>query len=122
VHTKRPHYVPKTYLGARANSALLLGASAVTVRLQKIEKNSFRRSKRSGLAYARSDDARRPARRTSVPAVGVRSNSVCQTLKHCQQTNFLHNVAVTTDERPIPKPAVRQYLTTWMGSSRTMLR
>ena len=82
------HTTFRRHIWARANSALLLGASAVTVRLQKIERNSFRRSKRSGLAYARSDDARRPARRTSVPAVGVRSNSVCQTLKLLSADKF----------------------------------
>ena len=43
MHTKRPHYVPKTYLGARANSALLLGASAVTVPLAENREEFFQK-------------------------------------------------------------------------------
>jgi len=101
VHTKRPHYVPKTYLGARANSALLLGASAVTVRLQKIEKNSFRRAGWPTPDLTTQGDLR--GERRSLLSVFA-AIQFARPLNYCQQTNFLHNVAVTTDERPIPRP------------------
>jgi len=39
-----------------------------------------------------------------------------RTLKHCDQNNFIFNVAASTEERPIPQAAVRQYLSELDGA------
>ena len=39
-----------------------------------------------------------------------RATQLIRTHKHSDWQNFIYNVAATTDERPIPRDVVRQYL------------
>jgi Protein of unknown function (DUF4238) len=132
VPTKRPHYVPKTYLGAWANSAGQVAyrrrdsSQAVVTNITNVavaggiygdgelaeNREEFFQQIEEEWAGLRRDlttqgDLR--GERRSLLSVFA-AIQFARTLKHCEQTNFLHNVAVTTDERPIPKSAVRQYL------------
>ncbi|GAB3019522.1 DUF4238 domain-containing protein [Mycobacterium bourgelatii] len=130
--TKRPHFVPRTYLSAWANAdgqvayrrrdgngaipnslsnvAIASGIYGIGALAQHREE-FFEQLEREWSALRRElilgGDLR--GERRSLLAVFA-ALLLSRTLKHHQQHNFVCDVAGTTDERPIPKSAVRKHI------------
>jgi hypothetical protein len=138
VPTRRPHYVPRTYLRAWANqadqvsyrrrdrtTAVVTNITNVAVRggiygegelgearevlFQQVEEEWD--SLRSELIIGGDLGGERRSLLAVYAAIQLN-----RTAKHGDQMNFICNVAASTDERPIPKSAVREYLTALDGS------
>lgn len=137
--TQRPHFVPRTYLRAWANPAEQVsyrrrdGTNGVVTNITNVAVNGgiygigeIAQSREVLFQQVEGEwaDLRHDLltagylsrERRSLLAVYA-AIQLNRTLKHCDQMNFIHNVAALTDKRPIPASAVRQYLTALDGSA-----
>jgi hypothetical protein len=131
VVTKRPHFVPRTYLRAWASSDDLLAyrRRGDNTRPASV-KNVAVRGGIYGLGQL-GDACEKMYQDVEVEWPDLRRDLIAQgdlqadrrrifalfaalqlvrTEKHVEQMNFISNVAATTAERPVPKDAVRDYL------------
>ncbi|AKN15684.1 hypothetical protein MHAE_08503 [Mycobacterium haemophilum DSM 44634] len=136
--TKRPHFVPRTYLSAWANAASQVayrrrdgGAAIVTSvanvavaggiygvgQLAQYREELFQQVEGEWVDLRRDLTQHGDLRgeRRSLLAVFA-ALQLSRTLKHYEGHNFICNVAATTDDRPIPKAVVRQYISDLDGA------
>lgn len=138
VVTKRPHYVPRTYLGAWANAggqvayrrrdrvgAIVTNTKNVAVaigiygegELGQLREEFFQQIEGEWVGLRRELVQRGDltAQRRSVFAIFA-AIQLMRTLKHSNEMNFIRNVASMTDQRPVPRDAVRKYLAALDGA------
>ncbi|MDP7731512.1 DUF4238 domain-containing protein [Mycobacterium sp. TY813] len=130
--TKRPHFVPRTYLGAWANASRQVayrrrdGATALLTSIDNVavaggiygvgevaqaREDFFKRVEDDWIELRRELTQvghLRGERRSRLALFAALQMS--RTLKHTQQHNFVVELAASTAERPISKASVRQYL------------
>lgn len=136
--TKRPHFVPRTYLRAWANAANQVayrrrdGGTALVTSIDNVavaggiygvgdlaqsREELFKRVEDGWVDLRREliqDGDLRGERRSEMAVFAALQMS--RTLKQTEQHGFAVEVAASTSERPIPKAAVRQYISDLDGA------